>query len=141
MKTRFSKTWNSSVQPRKQRKYRYNAPLHIKGKFLSISLSKELRKKYNKRSLRARVGDKVKVLRGQFKGKEGTIEKVLLKKSKVQINGAENIKKDGSKSFYPISPSNVMIIELKLDDKKREAALKRKDNKEKTETNKAEVKK
>ena len=85
---------------------------------------------------------KVKILRGQFKGKEGTIEKVLLKKSRVQINGAENIKKDGSKSFYPIAPSNVIIIDIKLDDKKREAALKRKGNAAKTETTqKAEVKK
>ena len=33
MKSIFSKSWVSSKQPRKQRKYRYNAPDHIKKKF------------------------------------------------------------------------------------------------------------
>ena len=129
MKTRFSKTWNSSVQPRKQCKYRYNAPLHIKGKFLSISLSKELRKKYNKRSLRARVGDKVKVLRGQFKGREGPIDEIDMKNTKVYITKIEVTKREGAKVRAPINPTNMQITELKLDDKKRKAKL----NKEKPE--------
>lgn len=123
MKTRFSKTWNSSKQPRKQRKFRYNAPLHIKGKFLSINLSKELRKKHNKRSLRARVGDKVKVLRGQFKGREGPIDEIDMKNMKVYITKIEVTKREGAKVRVPINPSNLQIIELKLDDKKRKEKL------------------
>ena len=50
MKRKFSKSWKSSKQPRKQRKYSANAPLHLKRKLLSVNLSKELRKKYGKRS-------------------------------------------------------------------------------------------
>ncbi|MBS1194889.1 MAG: ribosomal protein L24p/L26e, archaeal/eukaryotic, partial [Methanomicrobia archaeon] len=46
-----------SIQPRKQRKARYTAPLHIKGKFLSATLSKELREQYKRRSLRVVKGD------------------------------------------------------------------------------------
>ena len=67
MKTKFAKTWISSTQPRKQRKYRYNAPLSTKRNFLSINLSKELKKKYGTRSIKPRVGDKVKVMRGTHK--------------------------------------------------------------------------
>ena len=126
MKTKFSQTWKASKQPRKQRKYRYNAPLHIKSKFLSTHLSKQLREKYKKRSFGIKKGDKVKILRGQFKNKEGKIDRVLLKKSKVIIQGIEISKKDGTKTTYPINPSNIMITEFNLEDKKRVKSLERK---------------
>lgn len=126
MKSIFSISWIRSKQPRKQRKYRHNAPLHIKKKFLSVNFSKELREKYNKRNLTVIKGDKVKIVRGQFKGKSGLVERVDVRNIKVLVNGAEIIKKDGSKVNYPISPSNLMITELKLDDKKRKASLERK---------------
>ena len=44
MKSVFSKTWVRSKQPRKQRKYVANAPLHIKGKMVRAHLSKDLQK-------------------------------------------------------------------------------------------------
>ena len=126
MRSIFSLAWIRSKQPRKQRKYRHNAPLHIKKKFLSVNFTKELREKYNKRNLTVIKGDKVKIMRGQFKGKEGLVEKVDVRNIKILVQGAEMIKKDGSKVNYPISPSNLMITELKLDDKKRKASLERK---------------
>ncbi len=125
MKKKFSKHWKSSKQPRKQRKYRKNAPLHIKRKFLSTHLSKELRKKYNKRNIPIRKGDKVKILRGQFKKKIGKVDRVLLKRQKVYIENIALTKKDGSKVPYPINPSNLIITELFLEDKKRKKVLER----------------
>ncbi len=126
MKKKFVKSWNRSKQPRKQRKYRYNAPLNIKSKFMGCHLSKELRGKYKKRSITVRKGDSVKVLRGQFKKKTGKIDRVNIKKSKVYITGIEVTKKDGTKALYPIHPSNIIITELNLDDKKRKKSLERK---------------
>lgn len=126
MKTKFSSSWKRSVQPRKQRKYRYNAPLHIKQKFISAHLSKDLRKKHNKRNIGIRKGDKVKVMRGQFKKKEGKVDQVSLKKTQVYVEGVEITKKDGTKTRYPIHPSNLMIIELNMDDKMRQKILERK---------------
>lgn len=126
MKSIFSKSWISSKQPRKQRKYRYNAPEHIKRKFVSVNLSKELREKYAKRNFPLIKGDKVKIMRGQFKGKIGETERIDMKNLKIIIQGMENIKKDGTKVSYPIDPSNLMITDLKLDDKKRKASLERK---------------
>lgn len=137
MEKQFSKKWKSSKQPRKQRKYSYNAPLHIKRKFFGAHLSKELRQKYGIRSISLRKEDKVKVMRGSFKGKTGKIDRVNSKNIKVYITGIERIKKDGTKVLIPIHPSNLMITELNLDDKKR---LKKK-SKEKTEKKAAEVKK
>lgn len=123
MKKKFSLKWKASKQPRKQRKYRINAPLHIKHKFLGAHLSKELRDKYKKRAVLIRKEDKVKILRGQFKGTSSKVERVDNKKGKVYLENISITKKDGSKSSYPIDPSNVIIIELNLNDKLRQKRI------------------
>ena len=51
-----------SIQPRKQRKALYTAPLHIRRKLMSANLSKDLRADIGKRSLPIRVGDKVQLV-------------------------------------------------------------------------------
>ena len=127
---RWSKSWNSSKKPGKQRKYVSNMPLHSRKALMSATLSKELRKKYGLRNLPVRTGDKVKIMRGQFKKKTGKITSVDLTKIKLYIEGIEQVKKDGSKAFYPIHPSNVMVTELELDDKKRKKILERINKKE-----------
>ena len=126
MKTKFSRGWIKSKQPRKQRKYRSNAPLHIKQKFLHAHLSKELRKKYSKRNAALRKGDSVKIMRGQFKNKTGKVYEVSVKKMKVYVDGIEFVKRDATKSRYPLQPSNLMITELNMDDKIRSKILARK---------------
>jgi len=125
MKKKFSNSWISSKQPRKQRKYRENAPLHIKSKFLTAPLSKELKQKHGKNSIQLRKGDVVKVLRGQYKKKTGKIARVMKKLGRVHVEGMEGVKKDGSKMPYPIHPSNLMITELNLEDKKRQKSIER----------------
>jgi len=129
MKQKFSRKWKASSQRRKQRKYRVNAPLHVKRKFLSATLSKELRKKYG-RNIELRKGDEVKIMRGKFKGKQGKISDVDLKNSKVGIEGIQRVKKDGSKVNVFVHASNLKIINLDLEDRKR---FKRKKLGEKTE--------
>jgi large subunit ribosomal protein L24 len=127
MKNALSSSWNRSVQPRKQRKYTHNASLHTKNKLnLTSSLSKELKLQHNKRNMTLKKGDTIKILRGQFKGKTGKIERVNTDAGKIYIEGIENIKKDGTKSPYPLKASNIMITELNLDDKKRKKSLERK---------------
>lgn len=118
MKKKFSRAWKASSQPRKQRKYRYQAPKHIQGRFMHSMLSKELRKKHNMRSIRVRKGDKVRLMRGQAKGKEGRVERVNVRDQKVFVERIELYKKDGSKALRPVHPSNIMIIEL-IEDKRR----------------------
>jgi len=119
MKKIFSKSWKSSKQPRKQRKYLAKAPLHLKHKLINVNLEKELRKKYGKRQIPCKKGDLVKIMRGKYKGKKGKIIKVQLKISKVIIEGIQIKKHDGSKANIKFFPSNLQIIELDLNDKKR----------------------
>ena len=133
MKQKFSSSWKKSTKPRKQRKYRYNAPAHVKQKLVRANLSKDLRKKYNKRSIGIRVEDKVKVMVGDYKGKEGKVERVSLKKLRIHVTGIEKTKKDGSKVSYPLHPSNITITELNLNDKKRQKILDRKNTPKKQE--------
>ncbi len=137
MKQHFSQSWKSSRQPRKQRKYRANAPLHVRHKMMSVNLSKELRKKYGKRNFPIRKGDSVRVLRGGFKGKTGKIELVEMQKMKVRIDGIYRTKKDGTKVSVWFEPSNLQIKELDLDDKIRRKALERKATPEKKKEIKA----
>jgi len=116
---KFSKHWKGSKSPRKQRKYARNLPLHLRKKLLSCSLSKDLRKKHGKRNMTARKGDTVRIFVGQFKNITGKINRVDRKKVRIYVAGAEVVKRDGTKRFYPIHPSNAQITELYLDDKKR----------------------
>src|SRR6185436_9229981 len=133
MKARHSTAWLSSSQVRKQRKYRYNAPLHLKSKFLHAHVSKDLKAKHNLRSIRVRTGDKVRVLRGQFKDKEGKVERVDVKKSVVFVSKVETMKKDGAtKVPYPINESNLLIVEFDTTDKRRAEMLKSRSAKTKT---------
>ncbi len=126
MKQKFSTKWIRSKQPRKQRKYRANAPLHIRHSLISANLNKELRRKYGKRNTPLRKDDNVKIMKGEFKGKTGRIEEINMKKLKIKISGITRTKKDGSKIEVWFDPSNLQIQELNLEDKKRIQALERK---------------
>ena len=124
--TNFSTSWKSSKKPGKQRKYRAKAPLHVKQNFVHAHLSKDLRKKHGKRNANVRKGDKVKILRGQFRKHEGKVERVDLKKTRVYVSGVELAKRDGTKRQLALHPSNLMITELNMDDKLRQKSLERK---------------
>ena len=108
-----------SKQPRKQRKALYNAPAHARGKHLSATLSKDLRADLGKRSLPVRSGDKVRVLRGDFKGHEGEVLNVDYGSYKVTIEDVTLSKSDGTAIFLPVDPSNLMIIDADTKDDRR----------------------
>jgi large subunit ribosomal protein L24 len=132
----FSKMWKSSTQVRKQRKYNFNAPNHLRHKMLNTNLSKELRKELGFRSFPFRSGDIVKIMTGQFKGKSGKVDKVNLAKIRVYVEKTGVKRQDGSISLYPISPSNLQITKLVKDDELRVKKLEKM-----TKLNKKEVSK
>ncbi len=115
----FSKSWKSSKKPRKQRKYTYNAPLHLKRKLVKAKVSKEIEEKYNVKTLIVRKNDKVKILRGEYKGKEGKVIGFSKKDyRRVLIEGVELTKKAGEKKHIPIHHSNLIIISAEEDPKR-----------------------
>jgi large subunit ribosomal protein L24 len=125
MKQKWSSEWKSSVQPRKQRKYRRNAPLHVMHKFLGARLSAEHMRQFGRRSLPIRKGDEVRLMRGSKKGIKGVVNKVDTKKSKVYVDGIIAKKVDGSEVMKPLQPSNLMITKPSMDDKRRQMIIAR----------------
>ena len=115
----------TSKKKRVQHKWIGNASLHSRQKMVHSTLSSELKKKYGRNSLQVRKGDMVKVMRGGFSGVSGQVTGVSLKDSKVYIQGVTIKKTDGTDVERPIHPSNLMIIELFEDDKRRRAILNR----------------
>jgi len=137
MKKEWSRLWVKSIQPRKQRKYRHKAPLHVRHKFLSANLSPELRKRFRKRSIPLRKGDEIEIMRGSSKGLRGTISRVDLKKCRVYADEIKVKKVDGSEVMKALEPSNLRITKLSLDDKMRQKVLDRTEKKIKRAEKKA----
>jgi large subunit ribosomal protein L24 len=115
----------SSKKPSKQRKTLYKAKLHLRHRFLTAKLSDELAEKYGVKRLPVRKGDTVKIVRGDWKGHEGKIVDVDLKKVRIFIEGVQVKKADGTLVYYPIHPSKVMITKLDLSDKYRMKIIER----------------
>ncbi|AJW70959.1 50S ribosomal protein L24 [Nitrosopumilus adriaticus] len=97
----------------------FRATFQTRSKQLGSTLSKDLRKKYGKRSVRAIEGDSVTILRGEFKGVEGKISKVSTQKSSVAIDGVKKEKTKGDKFDVYIHTSNLLVTSLSTDDKWR----------------------
>lgn len=113
----------SSIQPRKQRRALYNAPLHQLNKHLHAHLSEELLVKYGKRSTTVRVGDTVKVLRGKHAGTSGEVLTVDHRRFAITIDGVTVTKSDGKSKPKPLHPSDVLLTKLDLTDRKRREKL------------------
>jgi len=105
-----------SIQPRKQRKMRYNAPIHRRRKMIASHLAEDLMLKYNKRSVPVKKGDTIKIIRGGLKGHIGKVASVDTRKMKITVEGATVAKADKSQVARPIDPSNVIITHLDLSD-------------------------
>ena len=95
----------------------YQATFQTRNKQLGSALSKELRKKYGKRSVRVIEGDSVKILRGEFKGVEGKISNVSTQKNSVAIEGVKKEKTKGDKFDVYIHTSNFVVTSINTDDK------------------------
>lgn len=91
---------------------------------MSAPLSKELREKYNVRSIPIRKDDEVQIVRGSHKDKEGKVTSVYRLKYVIHVERVTRDKVSGQSIPLGIHPSNVVITKLKLD-KDRESILAR----------------
>ena len=87
------------------------------------ALSKDLREKYGRRSIRPRVGDSVRIVRGEFKDIEGKVTKVMPAERKLNVEGVTREKIKGGTSPVPVDLSKVVVTSLVLDDKLRKQKL------------------
>lgn len=89
---------------------------HKRDKFLGANLSENLREQHSKRSMRVIKGDTVRILRGEYFGIEGKVEKVNTEKSTLSIEGVQREKIRGGNVKVQVHASNVQIISLNTDD-------------------------
>ncbi|KRX94357.1 60S ribosomal protein L26, partial [Trichinella pseudospiralis] len=123
---KFNKFVSSSR--RKNRKAHFTAPSHIRRKIMSCALSRELRQKYNVRTLPVRRDDEVLVCSGHNKGNVGKVLRVYRKKYVLHIDKMTREKTNGATVYIGVHPSNlieslftdqVTITKLKLDKDRR----------------------
>lgn len=122
----MSKMKKGIRKPSTARRRRYNAPNHIKRKFLSAPLSPSLRAEYGTRSMPVIVDDTVSITKGDRKLSEGKVLKVNTAESKVYIEGVTRTRQDGSMVQIPVRAENVIITRLNLNDQWRKNILERK---------------
>ena len=115
-----------SSKPRKQRRFRFNAPLHELQHFSHSHVDKSLAKKLGitKRAVQVSKGDTVKVMSGKNKGKTGKVLRVDMRKGFLFIDSMKKKNAKGKEFDIPIRINNVYITDLNLSDKVRAGKLK-----------------
>lgn len=112
-----------STQPRKERKALYNAPVHERRARIASHLDEPLLLKYNTRSATLRVGDTVRVMRGEYAGITGKVLSVNTRTGKVTVDGVTVSKAKATQVARALDPSNLVITRLDLTDPLRRAKL------------------
>mgnify|MGYP006107559565 CR=1 FL=1 len=108
------------MNPRKMRNQQiYYATMKTASKQLSCALSKELRKKYGKRSIRILKGDTAKIIRGEFAGVDGKVTKISIPDRGVNIEGVKKEKLKGDKFDVYVRTTNIVLTALDTEDKWR----------------------
>jgi len=98
-------------------------PKHVRDSMIGSTLADNLREQYGRRSARIVKGDSVKVLRGEYSGIEGKVEKVNTVRGTLSIEGVQREKVRGGNVKVQIHSSNVIITGMNLDDKYRQNKL------------------
>lgn len=112
------------MKPTKMRNLQiYRATNAMRSNQVGGVLTKELRKKYGKRSVRIIEGDSVKVMRGEYKGIDGKVVKIAQDSSSIVIDGIKREKSKGEKIDVYIHSSNIMITGINRDDSWRKNKL------------------
>uniref|UniRef100_A0A8C2MQG1 Large ribosomal subunit protein uL24 n=1 Tax=Cricetulus griseus TaxID=10029 RepID=A0A8C2MQG1_CRIGR len=107
----------------KNYKWHFNAPSHIWRKVMSSPLSKELRQKYNVRSMPIRKDDEVQVVQGHYKSQQiGKVVQVYRKKYREKANGT-TVHVGIHPSKVVITRLNKKILERKEKDKYKEETI------------------
>ena len=95
-------------------------PKHVRDKNICSTLTDDLREQYRRRSIRVIKGDTVRVMRGEYSGIEGKVEKVNTIRGTLSIEGVQREKVRGGNVKVQIHSSNVRVSGLNLEDKYRQ---------------------
>ncbi|MBO3800273.1 MAG: 50S ribosomal protein L24 [Candidatus Brockarchaeota archaeon] len=99
---------------------------HLAYKSSSVHLSRELRAKYGFRSLPIRAGDRVLIIRGDYKGVEGDVSRVDRNRGRVYISGVYRENARGEQRLVPIPLSSIILVKIDEKDRWRQRIIGRK---------------
>jgi len=98
----------------------YRAMNQTVSKQICATLSKDLRKKYPRRSARIMIDDTVKVIRGEYKGLTGKVAKISTESNSIAIEGNKKEKLKGEKidalaaADVSLAASGTVALELAM---------------------------
>ena len=105
-----------SRQPRKQRKALFKYKNHQRSKLLTCRLADFLSDEYGIKRIPLRVGDQVKVAKGEFKDFEGEVLEIT-KNLRAKVKEAVFEKADGTQFYPTIHVSNLVITKFRREGK------------------------
>ncbi len=106
----------NSKQPRRQRKALFQRKNHQRSKLLSARVADFVREEYGIKALPVRVGDGVRITRGEFKDFEGEVIEIT-KNQRVKIKEATFDKADGTQFHPAIHVSKILITKFSKEKK------------------------
>lgn len=101
-----------SKQPRKQRKALYNYSNYQRSKLFSTRVADFLREEYGIKKLPVRVGDQVRVVKGEFEDFEGEVIEIV-PSQRVKVKECVFEKTDGTQFHPAIHVSSLIITKFK----------------------------
>ena len=130
-----------SAKPRVQRLFRFTAPMHQRQHFMNAHVDRSLRSKLGigKRAIRLAKGDTIRIMAGSKKGTTGKVTAVDLRRGRIKVSSLMKKNAKGKEFSVSISPSNVYITDLNLEDKERAGRLKLAQVKQKEDQRQAEA--
>ena len=117
-------TTTRSSSPRRQRRALYNATTFERRRRMTVPLSRDLRKRFGRRSVPVRKGDTVRVLSGSFVGREERVAKVNRRDYSVTLDNVTL--KTAEEKLKPLAlrTSHLVLTRLNLADAWRRRTLK-----------------
>ena len=106
-----------SRQPKKQRKALFKYKNHQRSKLLTCKLADFVRDEYGIKRIPLRIGDQVKVAKGEFKDFEGEVLEIT-KKLRAKVKEAVFEKADGTQFYPTIHVSNLVITKFRREGKR-----------------------
>lgn len=109
--------------PRRQRKAHFTADTFHRRLAMTVPLSRELRKRFRRRSVPIRKGDTVRVLSGSYEGREERVARIVRRDYTLVLDNVTLKSGEEKLKPLPIRTSHLVITRLNLSDAWRRRTL------------------
>lgn len=117
----------SPHSPRRQRRARFTADRFERRRRMTVLLSRELRRRFHRRSVPVHKGDTVRVLGGSYKGREERVARVDRRGYTITLDNVTLKAADEKMKPLGLRPSHLVITKLNLADSIRRRSLRIRD--------------